>query len=205
MFGMIRTIVKIIIGSPQRKPEFLHQSMDSQPQPVRKEPSLTYTILFIGGLVILLSGMVHGSVFGAFFHDDLVSERNDQLRYAITYASMAQEEEAEKCLKSMEETDKIISSVKGAHSHLSLFGLIALAIASNIHRIRLKDYWKFTAAIVFLAGGVLLPIGVNIQPFVNEALGKYTAIIGGTMILASITIFLWGAARDVWIRRYKKV
>jgi len=204
VFRFIRLVLGKISWAclPQKKPAYeLNQGW--QPTQLEKEkPSLIYHILLIGGLTLLLSGMIFGGLYGAFFLDNLMQDRNDQLGFAIMYAAREQEVEAEQSAKEMAAKDEVFEVVSASHAHLTLFGLIALALASNVHKIQLKDKWKISGAIVLLVGGLLFPTGLILQPLVNKTLGKIISIISGTGIMASISIYLWGAVKyTLWERK----
>jgi len=205
LFGLIRFVLRKINRAcrPQKKPGLTNQIKSRQPNRLEKEkPSPAYHILLIGGLALLLSGMLYGGVYGAFFLDNLTQVQIDQHRFAIIYATRGQEEEAEQSFAEMVETNEIMEMFGSGHAHLNLFGLIALALASNVHKIQLKGKWKVSGAVVLLLGGLLFPIGLILQPLVNKTLGKIVNIISGTGIMASITIYLWGAIKyALWERK----
>jgi len=85
----------------------------------------------IGGLALLLSGMLYGGVYGAFILDNLMQDRSDQLRFAIIYAARGQEEEGEQSVEEMAAMDEVLEVLGSCHAHLTLFGLIALALARS--------------------------------------------------------------------------
>ncbi|KJS11874.1 MAG: hypothetical protein VR67_11905 [Peptococcaceae bacterium BRH_c8a] len=205
MFGFIRFVLRKINQAchPQKKPGLTNQIKIRQPSRLEKEKSSpAYHILLNGGLALLLLGMFYGGIYGAFFLDNLAQDQSEQLRFAIIYATRGQEEEAEQSFEEMAEMDEIMEVFGSGHAHLNLFGLIALALASNVHKIRLKDKWQISAAIVLLVGGLLFPVGLILQPLVNKTLGKVINIISGTGIMASIAIYLWGAVKySLWERK----
>jgi len=205
LFGFIRFVLRKINRAchPPKKPGLTNQIKSRQSTRLEKEkPSLAYHILLIGGLALLLSGMSYGGIYGAFFLDNLTQDQSDQLRFAIIYATRGQEEEAEQSFEEMAEMDEILEMFGSGHAHLTLFGLIALALAGNIHKIQMKDKWKISVAIVLLVGGLLFPIGLILQPLVSKTLGMIVSIISGTGIMASIAIYLWGAVKyALWERK----
>lgn len=208
MFGFIRFVLRKINRAchPQKKPGLTNQIKSRQPTRLEKEkPSPAYHILLIGGLALLLLGMFYGGIYGAFFLDNLTQERSDHLRFAIIYATRGLEEEAEQSFEEMAVLDEVLEMFGSGHAHLNLFGLIALALAYNVHKIRLDDKWRIIASIVLLAGGLLFPIGLILQPLVNKTLGTVVNILSGIGIMTSITIYLWGAAKYAsWERKKGK-
>lgn len=205
MFKLIMAVLRRIkcVLSPQKEPGLSAHHNDGQSQSAIDKPSPAYDILVVGGLVLLLVGMVYGSIYGAFFLEGITGKQDEQLRFAVIYAARGEEEEADQSATSTNEINRLVESLGSGHAHISMFGLIALALAANLHKLRLREKWKVAAAITFLTGGVLLPLGVPIQPLLNKTLGKLLAIIGGTAVMAGTSAFLWGAVGYVFHERKK--
>jgi len=180
------------------------QSINRQDSYSKEKPSMAHNILLIGGLAMLLLGMIYGGIYGAFFLEKLLESQSDRLGITIGYAARGKVEEANKVYKKISDVEELRDTLSSGHSHLSVFGLIALAMAANIRKVRLKEKWKIIAAAVLLAGGLLLPIGVVLQPLVNKSLGKIISIIGGTGIMSGIAVYLWGVINFTWKSYLKK-
>ncbi len=162
---------------------------------MQKDYTPTERILLIGGLAILLVGMIYGSFYGAFIFQGMVKNRTENMKTALSYAAGGQAEKAEQFYEKVKKADELKEALNGSHSHLSLFGLIALALAGNIRNVRLKEGWKVASAVALLAGGIMLPAGVVMGPFINKTAGKIISITGGIGAIAGIAVYLWGTIR----------
>lgn len=153
-------------------------------------------VLLISGLTFLLLGMIYGGIYGAFFLEEIHELESEQIKKSIYYASDGNFDKAEKYQEQSVETAALAEALKSAHAHLNSFSLIMLVIACNMHYIKLTERWKIAAAIIFLVGTLLFPVGIILQPFKNEGLGRIVSIISGTGIMASTTVYLLGAVKS---------
>ncbi len=136
--------------------------------------------------------MAYGGIYGAFFLENLHELRDSQFKKIVILVGAGGIEEAEEQFEEMEETEALIESIRSSHAHLSLFGLIAIAIASNISKIQLKESWKIAASLAFLLGSLLFSVAIVLQPLVSTTPGKFLSIIGGSVIMLSIAAYIWG-------------
>ena len=83
--------------------------------------------LLIGGLLYILISMAYGSIFGVAFHDIIAQQQQTALETAIRENNNLNETMAD-----YEKAGSILSTFKGSHSHLALFGLIALVLAPTL-------------------------------------------------------------------------
>lgn len=84
--------------------------------------------------MLLLVGMVYGSIYGAFFLEGLTRKQDEQLSFAVIYAAQGKEEEADQSAVSTSKINLLAESLGSGHAHMSLCGLIALAVAANLHK-----------------------------------------------------------------------
>lgn len=156
--------------------------------------SMAYYVLLIGGLTLLFISMVYGGIYGAFFMEKL-HEAEDNTFNITDYAGLEKADGDTQQHGQREGTESITKAFRSSHSHLSLFALIAVAVAGNLNNIKLKEKLKTAAAIVFLAGGLLFSIGIILQPLFNQTLGKLLSIFGGSLVIFSTALFIWGSVK----------
>lgn len=182
-----------LIARPARR--LLPPGAAKAARPARAEdtPSVAEGLLRRGGLSLLLLGLLYGGVYALFFLDRLHDERQELAGQALLSASQGQVERAGELNERVAAKDALMSALGSGHGHLSLFGLVALALAGSMRRPGLKEKWRLGAALLLLAGGLLLPAGTVLQPLADKTLGKVIAVFGGTALTASLATFWWGA------------
>lgn len=192
MFNLIRAILKNI------KSLFHHK----QKLPVKREIpperlSQSQKLLLMGGLAMLLLGMVYGGIYGVFFHGKLHELEAEHMRMAIYYISQGDFESAEKYHEKTVDIGGVIEAIPSVHSHINSFALISLIISGIIPKIKLKEKWKVAGAILLLGGGLVMAIGIILQPAVSKTIGMITAIIGGSGVMAAVALYMWGLFRFI--------
>lgn len=197
MFRFIKTLLRKIGGCfPLKKPAPADKRQD-KPDFRQPKPSRAYAILVIGGLAMLLFSMLFGGVYGAFFLHGVLNEQTELMQAALEQSAMGRVQEAQKLYKEAEHLDKWMKTFNSSHTHLSLFGLIALSMGASVSRTRLNEKLKMAVALTLLFGGTVMAVGVFIQPLVGETFGKTVAIIGGTLVIGSTAVYLWGIIK--WV------
>lgn len=107
--------------------------------------------------------MSYGGIYGAFFFDKMHTTYDIHFKNAFEYAAEGKTEKAKHENDKLKKTDSLMEAVPASHSHLALFGLIALSLACNIKYIMLDERWKVISAIALLLGGLLFPVGIMIK------------------------------------------
>lgn len=197
MFKILRFVlskINLVLFRPQRL-KSTEEGRESQGTVQKENSPPSQKILLISGLSLLLLGMIYGGIYGAFFLENIHETEAEQMGKSIYYASEGDFSSAEKYHEKSVETASLAEMLKSAHAHLNSFSVIMLVIACNLPNIKMKEKWKIAAAIVFVIGTLLFPAGIILQPLVNKGLGKIISIIGGTGIMASTTVYLWGAVK----------
>lgn len=104
--------------------------------------------------------MIYGGIYGAFFLEKIHDIESKQITSSIFYASKGQFELADEYHKKTMEVATFIDGLRSAHAHLSMFSVIALAIAANSTKFKIKEKWLVIMAIVYLVGALIFPVGV---------------------------------------------
>ena len=189
MFNVIvRTIKKIFFSFKKREVIIVQKHSVSEIQKI----SPAYNILVIGGLILLLLGMSYGGLYGAFFLDKFHAVQENHFKTALNYAATGKARETKAAYALVAKIQMLMEALSSGHAHLTLFGLIGLALAINVNKLQIKEKWKSIAAMGLITGGLILPIGVVLQPLVNKTLGKVFSIIGGLGVMSSIAVYILG-------------
>jgi len=192
--ALLRKIGGVFLPLKKLAPADKHRDKPALRKP---KPSPAQAVLIIGGLAMLLFGMLYGGVYGAFFLHGIHDGRTELMQAAFEQSAMGRVQEAQKLYKEAEHLDKWMKTFNSSHTHLSLFGLIALSISASVRGTRLNEKLRMAAALALLFGGTVMAVGVFIQPLVGETFGKTVAIIGGTLVIGSTAVYLWGIIK--WV------
>ncbi|GEM_PF-1408839 len=205
VFRFIKALLRKIGGVfiPLKKPAPADKRQDKgkeradKPDTSQPKPSWAYAILVIGGVAMLLFGMIYGGVYGVFFLKGLHNERAELMQAVLEQSAMGRVQEAQKLYKEAEHLASWMKTFNSSYTHLSLFGLIALSMGASVSRTRLNEKLKMAAALALIFGGTVMAVGVFIQPLAGETFGKTVAIIGGTLVIGSTAVYLWGIIK--WV------
>jgi hypothetical protein len=194
MLGFLRFILNKLCGKPRGR-------TNQQCEPENDSPTDTFPIsrriLLFGGLVLLLLGMLYGAVFGTFFLENLNELKGSLLRDAIMLGEKGNIINAKQRLEEMKKAEELLDALRGSHAHLSLLGLVAIALAGNIQRIQLKEKLKTAAAVIFLLSGLLFPISILLETQIKPPIGKIIVILFGTLIIACTATYTLGAWKSL--------
>ncbi|NLY55095.1 MAG: hypothetical protein GX058_01135 [Firmicutes bacterium] len=147
-------------------------------------------MLIVGGLAMLTLSMVYGSIIATFYLDRFAQERKSALANGFL-DQLAGEVNAAR----YEQALRTAGQHRSSHSHLSNVGLIALAIGIGTPYFNLSErVLKITGA-AFLLGGIILPLGVFLEPVYHQEIGSLIAMIGGVLVTMATAVFLVGACR----------
>ncbi len=198
---MFRFLLRLLHLNKKKHPSAEDKKAKNNPG-VASRPSTAYHILLLGGLTMLLISMIYGGIYGAFFMENLHEEEDNQ--NVMDYAGVekadgeTQEQEGQQDQEDQgDDSEAIIRAFRSSHSHLSLFALIAVAVAGNLNNMRLKEKLNAATAMVFLTGAILFPAGIIIQPLFNETFGKFLSVFGGSLVILSTALYIWGSIKTL--------
>lgn len=197
MFKILRFVlykINLVLFPPPRHKR-TEEGKESQGTIPKGNSPPSQKLLLISGLSLLLLGMVYGGIYGAFFLEKIHEIEAEQIKKSLYYVSEGDFDSAEKYQEQAIKITALTEALKSAHAHLNSFSVIMLVIACNLPNIKLNEMWKMAAAIIFLSGSLLFPVEIILQPLVNKGLGKIVSIIGGTGIMVSTAVYLWGAIK----------
>jgi hypothetical protein len=131
--------------------------------------------------------MVFGGIYGAVIHDRIANDRQ-----AAMEEGFSGKVQAAKAADQVANFDSLRGHYNSSHSHLALFGLIALALGGSLDYMVLPEIWLRLATLGYIIGAVLFPVGGFLQLY-SEGLGRITAMVGGFLLILAMIIFLVGA------------
>lgn len=151
-------------------------------------------LLIVGGLLLVLFGSVYGAVYAGLLLPEVKHEQDVLLKRTVELAY-------ESPTAAKKQTDAYIKNVHFAnrmasvHSHMTLIGMLSLALSGLLSFFHISKGWLWTACILLLASGIILPFGVFAETW-QEMMGGIIAVTGGILLLFSIVIFLVGALKS---------
>lgn len=150
--------------------------------------------LLIGGLVLILTGTLLGATYAGMYITKVKISQQKSIENAVQIASESPSY-AKKEARQFMENQLLDVRTSNFHSHMTLIGLVALALSYFIRRMRLSDNLKFFTIIMLLGSGFIMPVGIIMENWLLKP-GSYIALTGGLMFLISMTIFLIGSIRS---------
>ncbi len=197
---MFKFLLRLLHLNKKKHPSTEGEKAKNNPS-VAPRPATAYHILLLGGLTLLLISMIYGGIYGAFFMEKLHEEEDNQ--NVMDYAGVekadgeTQQQDQQDQEDQGDDPEAISTAFRSSHSHLSLFALIAIALAGNLNNIKLKERLNAATAVVFLTGAILFPAGIIMQPLLNETLGKLLSVFGGSLVVLSTALYIWGSVKSL--------
>lgn len=152
-------------------------------------------LLVVGGLTLILFGAVYGGIYGGFYLPGVKKAMNNSIKEGLKVSSEspdAAQKLGDKFVRKILFDDRM----SNVHSHATLFGIMALAVAQFVNRFKLPCWALLSAIWMLLLSGLILPAGVFIETW-KVKFGAYMALWGGFMFITAVILFLIGAIRSV--------
>ncbi|MBO8170661.1 MAG: hypothetical protein H0Z33_02100 [Bacillaceae bacterium] len=149
--------------------------------------------LRVGGLSLILLGSILGGIYAGMYLPGVKAEQEKSIKSAVEIASESpsySKQAAEKFVQ-----NKFLDTrTSNFHSHMTLIGVTALVLSFFAPQLNLPDWSRIMAATFLILSGVILPLGIFIENWFLRA-GSIIALSGGSMLITSLIIFLFGAFR----------
>lgn len=152
-------------------------------------------LLLFGGIALAILGMSYGLWYAVFAEHQALDGIGVSLTTGFQAAAQRNPADAEKALLQYRQAKYNYDRQVDVHGHwlgLSML-LIVLAIASD--QISIEEKWKFLLALGLLLGSVLFPFGVLMQTWSHGTLPRALAIVGSTLVIASLVGMVPGFLR----------
>jgi NO-binding membrane sensor protein with MHYT domain len=169
-------------------------SVDSLPKPSARR------LLLLGGIALIVAGMIFGDFFAVFVLHQNASRVGANLAAASHAALQGDAFTVTAHFTNIGSFLDNRGTKVDAHVHSIEFGYLALLLAVVTPWIALSDKVKRSVAWLFLAGSVLLPVGVFLIHYVGLAHSPLQSIgwasifadTGGFAVLLATLIYLYG-------------
>jgi len=160
-------------------------------------------LLVIGGLALFLTGTIFGDVFAVFILHPNADRIGQALAGAIAAVRQHRVEDVGRSFEAIGGFLENRGTKVDAHAHMIGFGYLAMLLAILYPWIRLSEAASRRLAMLLIAGGVVLPVGVFAIHYVGlaysplEAIGwaSIVADTGGLLVVVACGGFLVGLWR----------
>lgn len=194
-FGGLLVLLATLVYLAGLGMHFRNEAASRRADDLLKDRSREGTLLFAGGVALVLLGFFHGAYYAA----------SDLYRHeAQDYSLLAQMSAGAAAGARMAVDDALagygqLQGTKAvniaAHAHSVEFGLLAVMMAFFQPYVSLRATWKRRWAAVFLLGSVLLPVCVLLEL-------KYGLVAGGVADFGGLLVILALLAMWIGILRY---
>lgn len=160
-------------------------------------------LLTLAGIGMILAGMIFGDIFAVFVLHQNASRVGISLSAAVQAAEAGDPAGVESHFRNTGGLLENRGTKVDTHVHLIAFGYLALLLALLQPWMKLSEIVRRRLAWMFVAGGILLPIGVFLIHYVGLTYSPLSAIgwasivadFGGLMVMIATVGFLTG----IWL------
>jgi hypothetical protein len=180
--------------SPQRR-RAKDDAKDHVKDDLLADRSSTGRLLLTAGVLLVLTGFLHGSYYAAFDlyrHEALDFTTLQEMTFAATQAQTTAVENSLAAYGQLQ-GDKAVKIA--AHAHIIEFGLLAMLLALFQPYVYLRENWKRWWAWLLLSGSLLLPVCVLLEV-------DYGLLAGGLADLGGLLVIIALLAMWIGILRY---
>jgi hypothetical protein len=171
-------------------------------------PLSAQRLLVIGGISLIVAGMVLGDIFAAFVLHPNAGRIGGLLSGATQAVAAHNPQRVQAEFNAIGGLLENRGTKVDAHAHIIDFGYLALLLALAQPWVGFSERYKQRLARVFLAGAVLLPIGVFLIHYVGLAYSPLSAIgwasivadFGGLLVLLACAAELGGIWKTFRLR-----
>ncbi|HVB07778.1 MAG TPA: hypothetical protein VNF00_02425 [Candidatus Acidoferrales bacterium] len=183
--------------------------MSSAAHATRESPALFPPLgarrtFVIGGILLILAGMIFGDIFAVFVLHQNGARISDSFSAATNAVATGNVAGVSIAFQNIGDFLENHGTKVDAHVHMIGFGYLALMLALLQPMIAMSEIAKKRLAVLFLAGAVLLPVGVLLIRYVGLADSPF-ATIGWASIFADLgglLVFVVGTGEFAGLWRY---
>lgn len=138
--------------------------------------------------------MFYGLYYASFIINDLRVQRLTAMETALEKTNQGQQDAALRWLKQWEITQETADHHSDVHSHLTLFGVIAVFMSMLAGHSSFKSRLLSAVSLLYIGGSFLLPFGVFLETMGSKQTGAFIAVTGGIWTFIAFTAFalsLW--------------
>jgi hypothetical protein len=154
-------------------------------------------VLLFGGLALAAFGMLYGLHYAVLGEHQALSRMGGSLAGAFVQASNGNAAQADSAIGTYAALKYEYVRRVDVHSHWIGLAMLMIVFGAVLDRVALGERVRFAAALAFLAGSVVFPLGVLLQSVTEGArFASGLAIFGAALVTASLTLILFGLLRD---------
>src|SRR5581483_9798446 len=146
-------------------------------------PASARRLLLFGGIALIAGGMLFGDVFAVFVLHQNAGRQGEALMAAAQAVAAANPSAAQQVFSGLGGLLEDRGTKVDAHVHMTDAGYLAVLLALLQPYIAFPHRTARLLAALFLAGGVLLPVGIFLIHYVGVAYSPF-AVIGWASVLA---------------------
>ncbi len=167
-------------------------------------PMSARRLLVLGGIAMVLAGMIFGNIFAVFILHQNASRVGRSLASAANAALAGNASQVNASFANVGQFLENRGTKVDTHVHLIGFGFLALILAIVQPWIALSEQAQRRLAWLFIAGGVVLPVGVFLIHYVGLAYSPLSALgwasivadAGGALVMLATAGYLFGLAKQ---------
>jgi len=158
----------------------------------------------IGGILLILAGMIFGDIFAVFVLNQNGARISESFSAATQAVAAGNVTGVSRAFQNIGERLENRGTKVDAHVHMIGFGYLALMLALLQPVVVLSEIAKKRLAWLFLAGSVLLPVGVFLIHYVGLADSPFAAIGWASIFadLGGLFVFVAGIGEFAGLWRY---
>jgi hypothetical protein len=163
----------------------------------------TRRLLVLGGIAMILAGMIFGDIFAVFILHQNASRVGSSLASATNFALAGDANGVQSSFANVGQFLENRGTKVDTHVHLIGFGFLALMLAIVQPWVALSEAGQRRLAWLFVAGGVVLPVGVFLIHYVGLAYSPLSAIgwasivadAAGALVMVATAGYLYGLVK----------
>src|SRR5438270_1746693 len=157
-------------------------------------------LLIFGGIALIAGGMLFGDIFAVFVLHQNGGRTGETLLAAAQAAAARDPLGVRNAFAGIGGLLENRGTKVDAHVHMTDAGYLALLLALVQPYVALPSQRKKCLASIFLAGGIMLPVGIFLIHYVRLLYSPFPVIgwasvladLGGAVIIAGMVIEAWG-------------
>lgn len=153
-----------------------------------REPRRAVRLLLFGGIALIIGGMLLGESYAIFVSH--VANGEVRQKWVAAVAAVAHRDPAAVApsFARIEELQELRGRIMDTHSHISAYGMLALALALLVPAMAIPERRKLLLAAMILAGGLVHSLFVFVRLY-GWRESSVLADAGGLLLLAGCTGF----------------
>jgi hypothetical protein len=162
-------------------------------------------LYIFGGIALIAGGLLFGDIFAVFILHQNAARQGEALLAAARGVAARDSASVDEAFRNLGSTLEDRGTKVDAHVHMIGAGYLALLLALVQPYVALSQQTKKSLAALFIAGGVLLPVGIFLIRYVGLAGSPFSAIgwasvladSAGALLIIVLIVEAWGFSKYV--------